>query len=56
VVRKVFKSTHDKGVREYTIGDGGLTIGDRFHNLVGIVTGDVSHVMERGFQEADLRR
>jgi circadian clock protein KaiC len=55
-VLKMRGSAPDKGVREYTIGDGGLTIGDRFHNLVGIVTGDVSHVMERGFQEADLRR
>jgi hypothetical protein len=44
-------SLHDKGIREFTIDEAGMHIGDRFRNVTGILAGNPMHL-----SPADLER
>ena len=50
-VLKMRGSWHDKAIREFTIGKGGMTMGRAFRNVTGILAGAPVHV-----SPADLER
>jgi len=43
-VLKMRGSAHDKAIREFTIGKGGMQMGRAFRNVTGILTGSPMHV------------
>ena len=40
VMLKMRGSQHDTSIRQYTIDKGGMHIGEPFHDVVGILSGD----------------
>ncbi|MDH5478796.1 MAG: circadian clock protein KaiC [Nitrospinota bacterium] len=44
-VLKMRGSAHEKEIREFTINDKGMHIGDQFHNVGGILTGAPMHII-----------
>lgn len=43
-VLKMRGSQHDKNIREFTIDEKGMHIGDQFRNITGILTGNLRHL------------
>jgi circadian clock protein KaiC len=43
-VLKMRGSAHDKAIREFTIGKGGMQMGRPFRNVTGILTGAPMHI------------
>ena len=56
-VLKMRGSTHDKAIREFTIGKGGMQMGRAFRNVTGILSGAPMHVapgdLERVWSQYD---
>jgi circadian clock protein KaiC len=56
-VLKMRGSLHDKGIREFTIDEAGMHLGDRFKNVTGILSGSPVHLspadLERAWMEHD---
>lgn len=47
-VLKMRGSAHDKEIREYTVDGRGMHLGDPFRNVVGILSGQYSHIGSAG--------
>jgi circadian clock protein KaiC len=58
-VLKMRGSPHDKGIREFTIGVGGMRVGQPFRNVTGILAGTPVHLspsdLERVWSQADSK-
>jgi len=56
-VLKMRGSAHDKAIREFTIGQGGMQMGRPFKNVTGIIAGAPMHVspsdVERAWTQFD---
>ena len=51
-VLKMRGSIHDKGIREFTIDQGGMHLGRRFRNVTGILSGAPMHVSPEELERA----
>lgn len=56
VVLKMRSSDHDKAIRGYTIGQGGMTVGDPLEGHVGLLSGLSRHSMISSVQTAHPTR